>query len=226
MHDDGSLPILARESEAHMERLLSQYKPLVLSLVARVTRSAREEYVQAGAEAVMEAALAYDERKGAFGALAKRVVTRRLLDMTRRDGRFRETPLSELPEERRVAIEAAAARQAHNIIEETETRRQEIAEYALALGKLGMTLPDLQKSAPKHEATRKTCREAIWYLYSDPALREQTLAGRLPIRQLCERFHAGDKLFERHRRYIVGAVLALAGDYPHIRAYIGGGEER
>ena len=99
-------------------------------------------------------------------------------------------------------------------------RRQEIGEYARALQGLGITLRQVQQSCPRHRSTRELCQQAVRLIHADPTLAERTLRGRLPIAALCEAFDTGDKIWERHRRYLIAAVLATDGSYPHIASYI------
>ena len=42
----------------------------------------------------------------------------------------------------------------------------------------------------------------------------------MPIAALCTAFDTSDKIWERHRRYLIAAVLATDGNYPHIASYI------
>lgn len=224
MEHVSRLPELAKTSQAAMDRLLLAYRPLILSRVIRILHAARHDDIQAGMEAVMEAVYAYDPHKGAFGALASTVLNRRLLDERRKRASNRETPLSDMTPEQHGALMAQASRQAYDTLEETRTRAQEIRAYEQALAALGILLGDMQRAAPRHAQTRALCREAAMYLYTTQELRVQTLTGRLPIARLKKQFQTGDKVWERHRAYLIGAVVALAGDYPCIRDYVKGGE--
>ena len=71
---------------------------------------------------------------------------------------------------------------------------------------------------------RKVLKErvrAVNALLETPLLRETLLrTGQLPIRALEERSGVPRKILERHRKYLVAAVILLAGDYPGLAEYL------
>lgn len=216
----------AKQNPQAMESLLKAYRPLLVAEVRFHMHSIREEYLQIAREAFCEAVYAYHPERGAFLPLCRRVVAVRLIDEKRRRKLWHEAPMADLGEERASALMDAASLDAHARHTREEERHEEILAYARALQDRGLTLPDVQRASPKHADTRAMCRRAIQLLSKDANLADRTRAGRLPIARLCEAFQTGDKIWERHRRYLIAALIALDGNYPVIASYILRGEER
>ena len=211
---------LAKEDPVQLERLIRDHRPLMTATVRFHMRSVRDEYLQIAQEAFCEAVEAYNPERGAFLPLCRRIISLRLIDERRRLRLDREVSMSDLSDEAQYSIEQSASIGAHQMRSREAERREEIGEYARALQGLGITLRQVQQSCPRHRSTRELCQQAVRLIHADPTLAERTLRGRLPIAALCEAFDTGDKIWERHRRYLIAAVLATDGNYPHIAGYI------
>ena len=46
--------------------------------------------------------------------------------------------------------------------------------------------------------------------------------GKLPVSELLKRYKANRKLIDRHRKYILAAILIKAGDYSKIEGFMEG----
>lgn len=210
----------AREDPVLLDELMRAHRPLMIAAVRFHMHSVREEYVQIAEDAFREAVAAYRADRGAFLPLCRRIISLRLIDERRRLRRDREIPMADLSDEAQYAIDQAASVSAHQARSREEERREEIRAYARALQALGITLRQVQQSCPRHRSTRELCQQAVRLIHGDPALARRTLAGRLPIAALCTAFDTSDKIWERHRRYLIAAVLATDGNYPNIAGYI------
>lgn len=210
----------AREDPVLLDELMRAHRPLMIAAVRFHMHSVREEYVQIAEDAFREAVAAYRADRGAFLPLCRRIISLRLIDERRRLRLDREIPMADLSDEAQYAIDQAASVSAHQARSREEERREEIQAYARALQALGITLRQVQQACPRHRSTRELCQQAVRLIHGDPALARRTLAGRLPIAALCTAFDTSDKIWERHRRYLIAAVLATDGNYPNIAGYI------
>ena len=219
MADLNGRALAARTDETELAALMREYRPFVLSEVIQRTGGAREDAVHAGLTAFAEAVLAYSPDKGAFLPFARTVLSRRLIDYGRREARWHRGHVS-LEEEAGQAAVNAASVQAYEMKLEQEARREEIARLSAALAKYSIGFSDLASAAPKQEGTREQCMRAVGAMMQNPAWREGALRGRLPISEAALSLGISRKLLERHRRYLVAAVLISSGDYPYLQQYI------
>ena len=210
----------AREDPILMDELMRAHRPLMIAAVRFHMHSVRDEYVQIAEDAFREAVAAYCPERGAFLPLCRRIISLRLIDERRRLRLDREIPMADLDDAAQYAIDQAASVSAHRARSREAERREEIQAYARALHGLGITLRQVQQACPRHQSTRSLCQQAVRLIHGDPELARRTLKGRLPIAALCTAFDTGDKIWERHRRYLIAAVLATDGNYPHIASYI------
>ena len=210
----------AGSTPALLDELIRAHRPLMIAAVRFHMHSVRDEYLQIAEDAFREAVAAYRPERGAFLPLCRRIISLRLSDERRRLRLDREIPMANLNEAAQYAIDQAASVSAHRARSREEERREEIGAYARALKGLGITLRQVQQACPRHTSTRALCLQAVRRIHDDPELARRTLQGRLPIAALCTAFDTGDKVWERHRRYLIAAVLATDGNYPHIADYI------
>lgn len=210
----------ARSNPALLDELIRAHRPLMIAAVRFHMHSVREEYLQIAEDAFREAVAAYRPERGAFLPLCRRIISLRLIDERRRLRLDREIPMADLDDAAQYAIDQAASVSAHLARSLEEERREEIEAYARALKGLGITLRQVQQACPRHKSTRALCLQAVRLIHGDTELARRTLQGRLPIAALCTAFDTGDKVWERHRRYLIAAVLATDGNYPHIAGYI------
>lgn len=210
----------AKEDPALLDELIRTHRPLMIAAVRFHMRSVREEYLQTAQDAFREAVEAYNPDRGAFLPLCRRIISRRLIDERRRLRLDREVPMADLSDEAKFSLEQSASIAAHRMHSREAERREEIREYARVLRELGISLDQVQQACPRHGSTRELCQRAVRLIHSDPTLAERALRGRLPIAALCAAFNTGDKIWERHRRYLIAAVLATDGNYPTIASYI------
>ena len=210
----------AGSNPALLEELIRAHRPLMIAAVRFHMHSVREEYLQIAEDAFREAVAAYRPERGAFLPLCRRIISLRLIDERRRLRLDREIPMADLDDAAQYAIDQAASVSAHRARSLEEERREEIEAYARALKGLGITLRQVQQACPRHQSTRALCLQAVRLIHGDTELARRTLQGRLPIAALCTAFDTGDKVWERHRRYLIAAVLATDGNYPHIAGYI------
>ena len=220
---EGAALGMAPDGEA-LERLVRENEAFILRAASTVTGryiTKEDDEWSVALEAFVEAARDYDPEKGSLQGFAQVVIRRRLTDQFRRD-RARSAELSVDPsvfssdpseEEEGLSLRLAVAQKTareepYNLKEEIEAANQEFARF-------GFSFFDLASCSPKAGKTKESCARAVNALLETPLLRETLLrTGQLPVRALEERSGVPRKILERHRKYLVAAVILLAGDYP------------
>ena len=226
---EGAALGMAPDGEA-LERLVRENEAFILRAASTVTGryiTKEDDEWSVALEAFVEAARDYDPEKGSLQGFAKVVIRRRLTDQFRRD-RARSAELSVDPsvfssdpseEEEGLSLRLAVAQKTareepYNLKEEIEAANQEFARF-------GFSFFDLASCSPKAGKTKESCARAVNALLETPLLRETLLrTGQLPVRALEERSGVPRKILERHRKYLVAAVILLAGDYPGLAEYL------
>lgn len=175
--------------------------------------------------AFYEAVRQYDADRGPFLSFARSVIRTRLIDGFRKAGR--RPPVVSFDDEAeddegyRADPTAPAAAEAFARETETRERRDEIVRFSAELAAWDLTFRDLAEASPKAAKTKAACGALVRELMIDAELRDPFLRSRqLPIAAICQRTGIPRKIAERHRRYIVSAVLVLTGDYPHMAEHL------
>ena len=85
----------------------------------------------------------------------------------------------------------------------------------------GFSFYDLAACSPRTDKTRGSCARAAAALLASPLLlAELCHTHGLPVKALAKQSGVSSKLIERHRRYLIAAVLLLSGDYPMLSGYL------
>ncbi len=221
--------LLARTDADAMNDLISDYRPFILASASRVCNRPidpdNDDEFSTAMLAFYEAVRSYDPSRGAFLSFARSVIRTRLIDGFRKAGRRPpEVPLEDEPEEDgnyRADPTVGASVEAFQREAQTQERREEIARFSAELAKWNLTFRDLADASPKASKTRTACGTLVRELLVDADLRAVFLRSRqLPIAAMCQRSGVPRKIAERHRRYIVSAVLVLCGDYPYMAEHL------
>ena len=76
-------------------------------------------------------------------------------------------------------------------------------------------------SSPKSAKTKEACRKAVrCILDRGDILDEVVETKQLPIKTIQKSTGLPRKILERHRRYIIAAMVILSGEYPHLAEYV------
>jgi len=216
----NELAIRAKEDAGAMEQLRRQYHPMLAARVMLHMGFWRPEYMESAQLAVEEAVASYISEKGSFTAHLKQVLKFRLIDLRRREKVDTVVPTGSLSEAQQAMAVSAASIAAYREEQETALRREEIELFRADLEDLGISMEELVSSSPRHAATRKACRRACRHMLLNRALLDKARSGRVPVKELSEALGVSAKTFERHRKYLVGCAIALAGEYRCITEYI------
>ncbi len=212
--------VRARHDPEAMERLKHQFQPMIVARIMLHMGFCRPEYMEAGRLAVEEAVMTYQMEKGGFTTHLRQVLSRRLIDLRRKEKVDRVVPISSLSEEQREHIVSGASVAAYQEEMDIQRRREEIGRFRAELALAGLTLQEVATSAPKHAETRKACRRACRYMMLNRDLLEKARSGRVPVRELSDALEVSPKTWERHRKYLVACAIAVAGEYHCISGYI------
>lgn len=233
-HDPNELIRRAQAGDDRArEEILERFIPFAVGVasrqVGRYLSRGQDEEVSVALIALNEAIDAYRTDRGrAFAGFVGQVVRRRLVDQHRRMTR-REVVASDLEEEdedghpQLVAFDQEAVLH-HVREEETTDRREEIFLYQRELIKFGLDLGELVRLSPRHADARRTALAVARLVAADPSLRNYLVGRReLPLKDLAQRVSISRKTLERHRRYIIALAVALCGDFPFLKDYLGKG---
>lgn len=221
--------LLARNDAQAMNDLISDYRPFILASASRICKRTidpdNDDEYSTAMLAFYEAIRLYEPSRGAFLAFARSVIRTRLIDGFRKvRRRLPEVALDDEPEgdeSHRTDPTAKAAVEAFQRETQVQERREEIARFKVELAAWDLTLRELADASPKAAKTKTACGALVREMLADEALKVSFLKTRqLPIAALCQRSGVPRKIAERHRRYIVSAILVLGGDYPYMAEHL------
>lgn len=157
-----------------------------------------------------------------FYSHARRVITSRLIDHFRREGRHLHLSMDTHPPDQTTAtLEMAASLDAHQRDLEMKARLDEIQEYNHLLAAFGLSLTDIKEAAPKHRDTRERLRMITRTLVAAPHLLEQLhRTGHLPLAELERLVGVSRKVLETGRRYIIAlTILMIHEELTYLRTF-------
>lgn len=209
-------------------RLIEEYKPFIASCAekqaGRYLRYGEDDELSIALLAFYEAVGSYNSLKGSYLSFANHVIKRRIIDYYRKEQRrVKVVPLREYigdsDEEEDHGIDEAAAQ--YSADEENKARALEIKELKTQLAEWGITFDNLVEASPGQERTREMCSRIVRFLLGRPELIEQIMSRKvLPLSIIQNSLDLTPKKLEKHRKYIIAALLIYMGDYPYLREYI------
>ncbi len=195
--------------------LIGEYRNFILSSASktlnRVITDSDDEFMTAMI-AFNEAIDSYEQSKGKFLSFASMVIHNRLVDELRRNSRNTAATFSELENENGAPFDIPS-NDNHDIKWEIEALTAELAEF-------GISFFELANVSPKSRKTKRLCFDALRYIINDEKLFKTVISKHiLPLKEVSEGVPLNRKTLERHRKYIIAAVIILTRDYPEISAY-------
>lgn len=177
--------------------------------------------------AFVQAVKDYDLKKGSFLKFAKLVVKRRLIDYIRQQVKYQQeisvNPVvfdSDFDEDENRHIQFAVTRRSMES-QKQESLSIEIHTVNEVFKDFGFTFYDLIKCSPKAAKTKSACGKVIAYCIEDPvAANVLKITKLLPVKVLEKNTNTPRKIIERHRKYIIAAVVILSGEYPGLTEYL------
>lgn len=165
-----------------------------------------------------EAIRNYDESKGKFLSFAQLLIRRRVTDYLRKEYSVSKIiPFSSLvyeDDEGETVFEIEDKNAGYSdVAMEISCVKEELKEY-------GISLFELPSAAPKFLKTKRGCHEVIrWMMQKPERIAAMKSRNTLPVKQILTSMKVNEKLIERHRKYIIAAVVILSGDYEVISEY-------
>ena len=221
----------AKEDVRAANELVRQYLPFIKSETAkflgRIPVEGRDDELGIAMFAFHESAMAYSRGKGAFLKLAATAIRNRLIDYRRKEQRHADLVSLDQTigggEESRTLLEQLDA--GHDEIsyrQDRRTVREEIEKFARELSEYGLTLTDIAENCPRQQRTLDACHQVLTHARANPVLLEQlTATGRLPMASLSSGSGVERKTMERHRKYLVVALLlAFTNGFEIIRDHL------
>lgn len=202
--------------------------------IGRLIAESDEEYSVA-IRAFYEAVNSYNESGGAFSSFAYLVIKRRLFDYLKTEYKMKP----EISVEPRilegdidednisgVAIEVQEKMSSISHAQEPHSQgnssiKDEIDALQKLLSPYGFSFMDLADCSPHADKTRSACAMAVKTLLNSPELYASMQKQKsLPMKELVSQSGVSRKILDRHRRYIIAAVLILNGEYPLLAEYM------
>lgn len=211
--------VLAVKDKRLRNELISEYRNFILSQASKTTKrsitDSDDEFMTAMI-AFNEAIDSYKPDKGRFLSFASMTIRSRLIDAIRKESRHNAVPFSSMSTENDegdvVEFEAPAS--------EDRDLSWEIEALTNELNKLDISFMELTKVTPKSKKTKQQCFDAVRYIKSVPMILNMVVKeGVLPIKAITDSTKLNKKTLERHRKYIITAVIVLTQDYPGIAEY-------
>ncbi len=201
---------IAAKDEKLKNELIGEYRNFILSSASKTLKrsvtDSDDEFMTAMI-AFNEAIDSYDQGKGKFLSFAAMIMRNRLIDELRRNSRNKAATFSELENENGTPFEIPS-NENHDIKWEIEALKSELAEF-------GISLFELADVSPKSRKTKRCCFDAVRYIINDNNLFETVINKHiLPVKEISEGVPLNRKTLERHRKYIIAAVIILTRDYP------------
>lgn len=213
-----------------LNQLISQNEFYILKCASSITNryiTKSDDEWSVALLAFNEAVSNYQLEKGNFYSFAELVIKRRLIDYVRSTKKHHnEISVDPIvfdtePEEETtdMAVHLAVAEKVS-----TDTRnsiKYEIEAVNELLSKYGFTFYDLTTCSPHAQKTKSACAKAVSFLFQNPMLvNEMKTTKLLPLKLIEKNAKIPRKILERHRKYIIAAVVILSGDYPELAEYL------
>lgn len=228
-YDDKEV-MLAKNDPTQLENFILKNKPFILKCAYRYTKrfiTVSDDEYSVALSAFSDAVKSYDEEKGSFPVFAEYVIGRRLTDYYRSQIKLKNElqvdphDFETEPEddESNVALKMQIAEKVS--YQTDDSLRLEIEAANDAFGKFGFRFFDLAQCSPKAGKTKDACTIAVKYILENKdIINEMNKSKNLPIKTLEKNTGIPRKILERHRKYIIAAVVILSGDYPYLSEYL------
>lgn len=224
----------ASEREAFLAAHQGHVRRLVSTITGRIVTTSDDEWIIA-MSAVNEALDRYTEDQGDFWPFAVLVIKSRVTDHYRKLPTYsEEVPVrpevfeggwpddgTERPEDMETAGKLYGEDACASQTDTEEGLREEIEELAGELSGYGFSFFDLAGCSPGRTFSRQSCGKALRSIFLPPPLVEKLRkTGILPAREIRKRSGVSQKILDKHRKYLIAAVLILSGDYPGLAEYL------
>ena len=222
----------AAQDENTLNCFIEQQETFILSTASKVTghfitKSDDEWSIALGA--FVQAVMDYDLKRGSFFNFAKMVLQRRLIDYIRQQKKYKneitvnpnlfDSDSNEDDKENdhiryAVSKKSLESHKHESLAFEINTVNDILKEY-------GFTFFDLIKYSPKAAKTKTACGKVIAFSLGDPMVTHALEKTKLlPVKIIENNTKVPRKIIERHRKYIIAAIVILSGEYQGLAEYL------
>lgn len=210
-----------RENDILRNEFIKENERFILSSASK----AEGRFIDRSSDEFSTALIAFNEAidryspdKGGFNAFAKVVIKSRIIDEKRKK-HIAAVPFSQLQSEdgdgNTIEFEPIGAEDA---VSESQLEMALLKEELL---KYDISFFDLPRFTPKSKKTKTETYKVIEYISNNEDLRKSLeITGNIQVNAVIGGIGASRKLMERHRKYIITAVIIICGDYPLAAGYI------
>ena len=210
------------------DKLIEQYMPFIKSEAAKFLKRTvceQDDELSIAMFAFYEAIKNYSRLKGSFLKYASLRIRHRLIDNYR----------SEKKNAGNISLDTPIDSEGENTLLDTlqdedtpidnmeirEATVQEIAHLTKQMEEFGVSLSDVADNSPQQKRTLAACQKVIAYARAHTEILDEFLAAKkIPITRLAKETGVEKKTLERHRRYLVAALLICTNGYEIMRSHI------
>ena len=215
--------VSSKKSKSMRNEIIAEYINFILSQSSKMLKrhiTVDDDVFSVAMIAFDEAIINYNPDKGSFLSFASWVIKNRIIDYERKEFKHKKSlPFSSLSHDDGEGEEFTF---------DTEDRKHALTDIALELKFLShelenfsISLKDIGESSPKFKTTREECAKVIDYIIDSKDIYEHIKNKKtIPAARLMSELGVGKKLLERHRKYIIAAVIILNGEYEYIAKFL------
>ena len=213
----------ATKSKHQRNEIIAEYINFILSCASKTLKrhvTIDDDIFSVAMIAFDEAMINFNIDKGNFLSFASWVIKNRIIDYERKEQKHRKSlPFSSLTIDDGDGDEFTF---------DTEDRKHSLTDTAMELRflvhelkKYSITPEDIIKCSPKFATTKEECAKVIDYIMDKEdmilSIKQKKV---LPVKKIITELNVGEKLLERHRKYIITAIIILSGEYEHISNFL------
>ncbi len=220
----------AANNDTLFESLMIENKLYLLHIASRYTH----KYITESDDewsivliAFHHAVITFHPDKGDFFAYATTLIRHALVDYYRSTKKYNSEwtvspkvfEIQQDPEQSEISISRSLSDQVTYLPDQTlnyeiETANAEFLAY-------GFSFYDLISVSPKSKKTKLYCQKAVFCILHHPESFDELIrTKRLPVKFIQNYTGIPQKILDRHRKYIIAAIVILSGDYPILSEYI------
>lgn len=230
MGDLDLLVLKAKTDHQLLENLIKQHEYFILKYASRLTHryiTKSDDEWSIALLAFHQAIDSYEPEKGNFQAFYELVIKRRLIDYMKSQGKYNsevsidpvlfDTGPEDVVED--ISIRNAVSREVSK--QDSGELKLEITSANDVFSTYGFSFMDLTKCSPHAKKSKAACAKAINFLLQNPMLVHELQSSKLlPIKVIEKNAKVPRKIMERHRKYIIAAIVILSGEYPNLAEYL------
>ncbi len=229
MREVDQMAIEASKDRAKMEDFIKNNESFIIKTASKtlnkfITKSDDEWSIALIAFA--EAVESYSFSKGSFLSFAKLVIKRRLIDYIKSNTNGKNEILASPnlfdgeSEENAKDISLKVQITKKTSYGVNENIKHEIQAISEVFNEFGFSFLDLASNSPKSKKTKNNCAKAVNFILENPiVLNELNETKRLNMKIIEKNTKIPRKILDRHRKYIIAAVMILSGEYQELAEY-------